>query len=268
MNDGFGSPWRAHGGVLAAGPAITAAKNGNITTVLEIVTGTDNALYTRRADGTDNWHRLSNQHTFCKGAPGAAVYLNASGGQEIVVACRGSDDALWYGKAAQGTNIPLVNNWRTLGGRLEAGPAVGIVNGKLTFLVTGEGGRVWLNDTETGAYSARPWICIGKPALGGKPQAQLGTNSGTSYFGCHGTDHALWWARNVSGTWGAASSRGGVLRDGVAAAVSTEQVVFFVRGSDDGVWQTTVYNGNFAPRGFSANVPSKITFDPGATALT
>ena len=274
IGNGFGAPFRAQGGVLIAGPALTGAHNGTAMIAIEVVTGTDNALYVRRDSSGGAFQRLSNAPTFCKGAPGALVYLNSSGAQVITVACRGSDDALWYATASQPTNdqVPLISGgWQSLGGKLEAGPAVGIVQGKLTFAVTGVGGRIWLNDTLQGGntnFTSTPWTCIGRPAIGSKPQARVGTSTGTAYFGCHGTDHALWVSRNVAGSWATTFSRGGTLREGVSAAVSTQQAVFFVRGTDDAIYQTTVYNGNFAPKPFSANRPSFIAFDPGGTALT
>jgi hypothetical protein len=276
IGNGYESEFRPQGGVLNGGPALTSMLVEEDIVPVEIVTGSDNQLWVRTESNESSnaaWRRLSNDFTSCRGAPGAVTYFVPGDGadldQVLTVGCRGSDNALWYASAfIEGQNVPFVNGWQSLGGILEAGPAVGLV---VTWVVTGQGGRVWINDSgESGntAYRSTTWICRGRPAVGSEPLQTAGTDAdtGTAWFGCHGTDDTLWVARNDDGNWDDAFSRGGILREGVGAAVAGDQAVFFVRGTDDAIWQTTVYNGNFTPTPFVRN-PSAIRFDPGATVV-
>jgi hypothetical protein len=82
------------------------------------------------------------------------------------------------------------------------------VASKPTYLVLGTDQHIYSRDLTSG-FVGYPWTCIGHPALA--------TNGTTSYFACHGTDDALWYATNTGSGWSGAQWLGGVLIDGVGS---------------------------------------------------
>jgi hypothetical protein len=255
---GFGTGFNPFGGKLIAAPAIGRIAQADLSaeaTPVFVGTGSDNALYVRRP--AENWRRLSSGPTFCKDNPGAVVYDAGGGNQVLTVACWGSDNALWTASGPISPfGTPTLNSWHSLGGTLTAGPSVGLAQGVVTFLAPGGGGRIW--QSTGGTFTATPWTCIGHTAFG--------SLNGFAFFGCHGSDGALWVAKNAGAGWGAAFSVGGQLLNGPGVAVATESAVFFVEGTDHGVWQMTVENASNAHSGFYPN-GGNVKFGIGATSL-
>jgi hypothetical protein len=193
-----------------------------------IATGSDHALYVR--NDAHGWQSFSPSPIFCLDNPAGAVIAGT-----LYVACEGSDHALWHAETAAptGTNLPALNvsSWHSLGGVLVAGPAVGSVAGTPTYLVVGTDQHIYSRDLSS-SFTRFSWACIGHPALA--------TFGSTSYFGCHGTDDALWYATNTGSGWSAPQSLGGTLVDGVGVAATSSGPVFFVEGVDGAVYHRSI----------------------------
>jgi hypothetical protein len=228
-----GSPsWTGDGGVILGAPAVVAIpQTSGPASPIYIATGSDHSLYVR--NDAQGWQSFSPSPTYCLDNPAGAVIAGT-----LYVACEGGDRALWHAETAAptGTNLPALNvsSWHSLGGVLAAGPAVGSVAGTPTYLVIGTDQHVYSRDLTTG-FQGFAWTCIGHPAL-----ASFGS---TSYFGCHGTDDALWYATNTGSGWSAPQSLGGVLIDGVGVAATSGGPVFFVEGTDGGVYHRSISSG-------------------------
>ncbi|GAC1341632.1 MAG: hypothetical protein NVSMB29_12430 [Candidatus Dormibacteria bacterium] len=224
-----------YGGVLMGAPAVVVVP-GSPTVTYYVVTGGDHRLWVRT--DTTGWQLFSGG-SYCFDNP-AALWDAAAG--ELIVACAGGDHALWV------TRLPLTaggaaysDAFVSLGGYLAYGPAMTVVNGVVDFIVTGRDPRVW-ERTFSQDFHGTPWLCIGHPAAG--------YSGGVAYFGCHGTDGALWVTRNWGSGWEGTHSAGGQLIDGPGVAASAGGTEFSVEGTDRALWQTTL-DANGYPTGFS-----------------
>lgn len=220
-----GGGYIAQGGVLTAPAAIAQHDDGSL---ISVAVGTDQALWVR--DQHNGWNHLSPSATACHGPPAAAVWGNL-----FVVACRGSDDAMWVGTAMfHPGQLPSVAGFAPYGGHLIAGPAVTIVNGSPLYVVTGNGGVVYQR-TDGWGWRATPFTCRDSPALA--------SSWGTVMFACHGTDDALWYGIAASGMPAGARSARGVVAAGVGAAPMGDGWVVDVQGTDGAVWENAIVNG-------------------------
>jgi hypothetical protein len=219
--------WQPLGGQIIAPPAVAAATGTSSTPdPLFIATGTDRTLWIRSA--TDGWQQVGTAR--CTGGPGAAVT-----GSTLTVACRGTDNALWYNTATMpASGLPAFTGpWASLGGVLSAAPAVALVNGTVTFFARGTSGSIYTR-TLTAGYTQTPWACIGAPA------AALVPGSGATMFACQGSDRALWQSDSLGGApWTAAVSLGGVLVGGPAVVAGSQETDFLAEGTDHAIWQRT-----------------------------
>jgi lysozyme len=231
-------------GTVIAAPAIAWVPSGPASTdgaYLFVVTGTDHSLWTRTL--STGFTRLA-QGLYCVDNP-AIVVSGSVGSLILTVACEGADGSLWYAQSAPGglsanqnpnlADIP----WRSLGGRLAAGPSAASLDGSaMTFMVTGTDSHVYTitNQNAAGVYAETPWRCIGHPALGAA--------TSHSFFGCHGLDGHLWYAVGNGAAFSPPVSAGGRLVDGIGVATltngSSTLARFFVEGADNHLWETTV----------------------------
>ena len=225
-----GSPgFTSLGGILTAAPAVVSVPQPTGPPLpLYLATGTDHNLWVR-SDAV-GWQPLTSTPFYCNDSPAGTVI-----GTSLYVACEGQDYALWHAETAVpvGSALPTVpgSAWQSLGGTLAAGPAVSAVGGTPTYLVVGTGGQVYSRTLTTG-YSLHPWICVGHPAA---------SSSGSlTYFACHGTDGALWFARNDGVGWNAATTLGGILSDGPGLVATPTGPFFFAEGSDSSLYQRTI----------------------------
>ncbi|MFN2450883.1 MAG: hypothetical protein ABR541_00860 [Candidatus Dormibacteria bacterium] len=224
-----GAAWAGLGGMLNGAPAVVVvpASSSAAANHLEVVTGGDNRLWVRT--DTTTWTQLSSQFTSCRDNPAAAL---VPGSRTLTVVCTGGDLATWMASGSIPTaGNPVLNGWSSLGGLTRSGPALGPVNGHLQVLVDGTDGQVWQGGAGL-PWVATGWRCIGHPALAAA--------AGISYFGCHGTDGALWYATNSGAGWSAARSAGGALVDGIGIAASGAQAMFAVEGTDGALWYSLV----------------------------
>jgi hypothetical protein len=243
------------GGRLAAAPAIGVVRaeepNGPGVPVY-VATGTDNQLWVRRPD-TD-WRPLSHAPTHCIGNPAAIVYNGPA--HVLRVGCRGSDNRLWHaiGSISAGAT-PFLDSWQSAGGVLTEGPAVSFATGGLQYLVIGVGGRAYFT-TGDGGFAPTPWTCKGHPALNAGP--------GGSWFGCHGTDDALWVSEFDGQQWRPPLSMSGRLVDGVGLATEGgPKARFFVQGTDAQVWEASIESGYAARTPFHP-IGGRVTFGAAA----
>jgi hypothetical protein len=227
----LGSGWKSLGGTLIAPPAVAAAPNTDGSTPVSplfIATSTNKQLYIRSL--TAGWQRLGSASMPCTSGPAAMIT-----GGTLTVACRGTNNALWYNTAPVPSSglpqIPPSQPWANLGGVLTAGPAVAPVGGTVTFFAPSTGGRIWTRTASTG-YSATPWVCIGSPA------AAQGASSGTT-FACQGGNHALYVATNGGAGWSSAVSLGGSLIGGPGVAATSRVPVLLAEGSNHAVYERT-----------------------------
>jgi hypothetical protein len=246
-----GSPnFTGDGGVLLGAPAVVAIPQTTGPALpVYIATGSDHSLYVR--SDTLGWQSLSGGSVNCIDNPAGVVIAGT-----LYVACEGGDHALWHAETAAptGTNLPTVSagNWHSLGGVLIAGPAVGNVAGTPTYLVVGTDQHIYSRSLATG-FTRFSWAaCIGHPAL-----AAFGS---TSYFACHGTDNALWYATNTGSGWSAALSLGGAITDGVGIAATASGPIFFAEGTGGVVYQRSLNSGWTSDGG-------QVSFGVGASSL-
>src|SRR5215469_11560890 len=126
----LGGGWHSLGGTLAAPPAVAAPPNPNGVTPAQplfIATSTNKQLYIRSL--STSWARLGAASMPCTGGPAAVIT-----GTTLTVACRGTDNALWYNTAAlPSSGFPqFTGPWTSLGGSLTADPAAAPVGGAVT----------------------------------------------------------------------------------------------------------------------------------------
>jgi len=239
--------WQSLGGRIVAAPAVVAPPNAGGTTPAQplfIGTGTDKRLWIRSV--TAGWQPIG--AALCLGGPAAVIT-----GTTLTVACRGTDNALWYTTATvPSSGLPsFTGTWTSLGGVLSAGPAVAPAGGTTTFFVRGTSGAIYTRTLTTG-YAVTPWSCAGQPA------AALQAATGTTTFACN-SGGAMWESADSGSAWSPAVSLGGSLLGGPAVAATSQQTDFLAEGTDHAIWELT-------PAGWSS-LGGQVTGGVGAAAL-
>jgi hypothetical protein len=235
--------WQPEGGQIVAAPAVVAAPNPDGTSPnppLFFATGTTTHLYVRSL--TEGWQQVGPVPAECLNGPAAVI-----SGSSLYVACEGTNHALYYNTSTwSGSGLPqFTTPWLSLGGYLTAGPAVATVGGTLTFFVRGTTGHIYLRSVSSG-YTETPWECVSHPA------AALQASSGITYFGCEGTNHALWVASNSGTGWSGTTPLGGVLVGGAAIAGTSAQFEFFCEGKADALYERTLSSTGWTSLGGTA----------------
>lgn len=230
----LGAGWHSLGGQVVGPPAVAAAPNADGTapaSPLFIATGTTKLMYIRSL--STGWKQVGPVAGSCLGSPAAVIT-----GSTLTVACRGTNNALYYNQAAvPSSGLPqFTSGWKNLGGVLTAAPAVAPVGGTLTFFVPGIGGRIYTRTLTTG-FAAQPWTCLGAPA------AALPSPGGAAIFACEGTNRALYWAANTGSGWPGATSLGGTLTGGPAIAATSRVPLFLGEGTTKAVYERTLTAG-------------------------
>ena len=106
----------------------------------------------------------------------------------------------------------------------------------LTFFARSTNGHIYTRTLGSG-FKQMPWACTGAPA------AALQAASGVTFFACQGTNHGLVEASNSGAGWTPASSLGGSLIGGPAAAATTQAPEFLAEGTNKAVWGRTPLTG-------------------------
>jgi hypothetical protein len=228
----LGGGWHSLGGTIAAPPAVAAPSSPDGTTPAQplfIATSSNKQLYIRSL--STSWARLGPASMPCTGGPAAVI-----AGGTLTVACRGTNNALWYNTAPlPSSGLPQVTGaWVNLGGVLTAAPAVAPVGGMLTFFARSTNGHIYLRTLGSG-FKQMPWVCIGAPAAAVEPV------SGDTVFACQGGNHALFEAANGGAGWAPAVSLGGSLIGGPGIAAASRVTELLAEGSNGAVFERTPF---------------------------
>ncbi len=228
------SGWQPMGGQITGPPAVAAQPNLISAPVapLFIATGTDKHLYVRSL--TSGWQEITPVAT-CIGGPAAVITGTPSTGPfTLTVACRGTDNALWFNSATlPASGLPaFTSGWNNLGGVLTAAPAVAPVGATLTFFARGSNGHIYTRTLTTG-YAETSWISLGSPT------AAANAGSGISDVGFEGTDHGLWLATNSGSGWTTPVDLGGSLIGTPAIGANGDETILLAEGTNTAIWQRT-----------------------------
>ena len=189
--------------------------------------GADNAVYTRTFSGPGPaWSAQSRVGGVITGAPAAAVARTT-----VVVAARGTDNALWLRMMHNGT----WGDWASWGGALSSSPAVsGTADGRIDVFARGTDLAVWTRTLPAGG-ALTPWRSIG----GRVTTAPAVPNTLAEVYAA-GTDHAVW--VNSGSGW---KSLGGRTYSAPAVGYLPQSNggIVYVRGTDNALW------GQGAPSG-------------------
>jgi hypothetical protein len=265
----FWPPYSNQGGGLIEAPAVVSVPNPTgVGTPLYIVTGTDHDLWVSEQAGV--WARLSpTWAAYCTDAPAATVVASTPGSTAaytLVVACRGSDGALWWasGPVTAGTLPSNFTNWAFLGGGLASGisggPAVAAVQSpggttisfsdELTFFVNGTNGHVYTTTAAAGGpgWTETTWECNGHLAAA---SVVVGGGLATA-FACQGLGGIVY-AATTNGTGWDTEPLGGIAIDGPGIALSSVSWTVVVEGTDHQMYQNTSTSttGTFSFGGWS-----------------
>jgi hypothetical protein len=216
--------WFPWGGQLVEAPAVV---QGPAEFYL-LGVGRDGNVWIRTDDA--GWWPFGHDGTRCSGASAAAV------AGQLVVACRGGDDALWVTTAAlparDDAPLPAGRHWRSLGGALQHGVAVAAFRGegetgfRARYTAVGEDDRPWSRT------DAQDWQLLSDHRCGG-------TIATAAYFqalACRdlGSPALRVW-HFPSGTVGALL--GGIVTGRPAVTVDATGVAdYYALGTDRGVW--------------------------------
>ena len=231
----LGAGWHSLGGRIIAAPAVAARPNPNGSTPAQplfVATAADHTLWVRSLSA--GWQRLGPRTASCLNGPAAVI----TGASTLTLACEGLDRALWVNHTTwTGSGLPTVTSaWTRLGGVLGNGPAAAPVGGTITYFVPGTNRQIFTR-TNTAGYTARPWVCIGRPAAAAEPA------SNDTVFGCQGGNHALWVAANGGARWTPAVSLGGSLIGGPGVAAASHAAGLLVEGTNRAVYLRTPISG-------------------------
>jgi len=161
------------------------------------------------------------------------------------------------GEPLPASGLPTLTAWTSLGGILQSGPAVAVVDGAITFLVEGGGNQAWSRTTTQPWGPFQGWMCQGHPAL-----ASAGS---IAYAACNGTDGQLWYSVRSGGSWDPTLPAGGRLIDGPGIAAFPDQAIVAVEGTDGKIYENAVARGR-VPSGW-AQLPLTATRGASASAL-
>ncbi|MGE5292418.1 MAG: polysaccharide deacetylase family protein [Micromonosporaceae bacterium] len=217
---------------VAAVPANQAAKaavalafdaNGN---GFAFYRGESDAVYMRTFFGDQPWSGQAGIGGTIVGAPAAAVARTST----LLVAARGSDNALWVRARTNGT----WGSWASWGGNLSASPAIiGASDGRIDVYARGTDNALWTRTmSSTGVLTA--WRSLGGRLTTAPAAADFG---GITVYAA-GTDHAVWkTSPSANGTW-SWKSIGGRTYSAPAPAFIPQSNGGFVlaRGTNNALW--------------------------------
>lgn len=217
--------YRKLGGVISTAPSLVPAADGVMYYVAGVPTGNVYA----RTDALP-WRAMRPTGGANCREPGTAI-----NGTTIYVGCRGTNDRLYV---ATGTvtpgQVPTLGTFKVVGTQLiNSGPAMVFIDGALNFLVTTAAtGRNVYAATQNGVFTALPYGCVGRPAVGRAVKLHI------TWFACTAPDRALYAARNTGSGWPGATKLGGVVRFSPGVAVAADgTAVGYVEGSDSMVYR-------------------------------
>ena len=195
--------------------------------------GGDNAVYMRTFSGSGPaWSAQSRIGGVIVGAPAAAGAATT-----VVVAARGTDNALWLRIMRNGT----WGKWTSWGGVLSASPAITVgSDSRIDAFVRGTDRALWTRALQAGG-SLTAWKSLGGRLSTGPAAVKFQDND--SYVAAVGTDHAVWTTSTLGGwKW---KSDGG--RSYSAPAIGyipqSNGGFLLVRGTDNALWANGLGGG-------------------------
>jgi hypothetical protein len=217
--------WESLGGVMSADPSAVSWGANRIDI---FVRGTNNSLWHRSSDGT-TWATWENLGGVLTSSPDAASW----GVNQLDVFVRGTDNALWR-NSYNGTTW----TWTSLGGVLTSDPgAVSSAANRIDVFVRGTDSGLWQASWNGTTWS---WTSLGGGLTAGPDVSSC--SAGHLDVFVTGTDGSIW-QRGYNGTtwlawkpWGGAVTAG----PGVVCPTGTTSAYLFERGTDGGLWQTTI----------------------------
>jgi putative pyrroloquinoline-quinone binding quinoprotein len=221
-------PWTPLGGILTSDPS---AVSGGANSIDVFVRGTDNGIWHRHFDGT-MWAPWDPVGGIATSAPDAASW--AVGRLDVIV--RGTDNGLWH-RAWNGTSWGA---WDPAGGYATSDPSlVASGTGRIDLFVRGTNNGIWHRQGD-GAGNWGAWDNVGGIATSGPDAASC--SAGHLDVFIRGTDNGIW-QRGFNGTsWGPWTPWGAYPTSDSSAVCQpgTTTVMFFTRGTDMALWQTTI----------------------------
>ena len=199
--------------------------------------GQDDAVYLRTVRN-GSWSAQTSLGGTIIGAPAAAV----GGGSTVVVAARGTDNALWVRTlSSNGAWGP----WRSWGGTMSASPAIaGASTGRIDAFSRGPNGALWTTTMlSSGVLTA--WTGLGGQVI--TAPAAVSPAAGSIELYAVGTDHAVWRDALSGGAWSGWKPLGGITYSAPAAAwiPGSNGVWVFARGTDNALYANTGNAGVF-----------------------
>jgi hypothetical protein len=156
------SSFRSLAGPITSAPTIVSA--GGVA--YYFAQGTDGNVWGRTDQA--GWARVGPAGATCA-SPAAAVI-----GSTLTLDCRNGSNMLTTGTATLTGSVPSIASFSVVGGPIVGGPGLGVVNGRLTTVITGptrsDGNNVLLASTG-GGLLAIPLYCSGSPSIAGWPPA-------------------------------------------------------------------------------------------------
>ena len=208
--------------------------------------GQDDAVYLRTVRN-GSWSAQTRLGGTIIGAPAAtapaatAPAATAAGGSTVVVAARGTDNALWVRTLSNGAWGP----WRGWGGTMSASPAIaGASTGRIDAFSRGPNGALWTTTMlSSGVLTA--WTGLGGQVI--TPPAAVSPAAGSIELYAVGTDHAVWRDALSGGVWSGWKPLGGATYSAPAAAriPGSNGVCVFARGTDNALYADTGNAGVF-----------------------
>lgn len=192
--------------------------------------GADNAVYLRTFTGSaPAWSAQAGIGGVIVGAPAAAF-----SGTTLVLAARGTDNALWVRMLQNGA----WGRWASWGGTLTSSPAVsGMPSGRADVFARGADNAIWTRTLAAGG------LLTGWRSIGGRVVTAPAVASTLTEVYAVGTDHAVW--VNVGSGW---RSLGGRTDSTPAVGYIPESngAFVYVRGTDNALWGETIGGGNIS----------------------
>jgi hypothetical protein len=128
------------------------------STLLTVATFSNHHVYVRTQ--YTGWRRLETKGPHCISGPAVTIDVVS-----IAVACEGSNRRLSYAATPWDHELPTpTGSWHQLSKPVTSGPSIGMMDGVLTALATGRGGRVerWRQGK---GWSTLPYIASAAPGL-------------------------------------------------------------------------------------------------------
>jgi IPT/TIG domain-containing protein len=218
------SDWEPLGGVLSSGPGVVSWAPGRLDVLVQ---GLDGALWHKwYSAGWSGWESLGGVLT---SSPTAASW--SAGRLDVFV--RGTDNAVWHNWYAAGWG-----GWESLGGQINGPPsAVSWSPGRLDLFARAT------NDSLQHSWYAGGWSgwesLDGQLASGPSAASPAGGNLDVFTLGPAGSLQR----RGFSAGWGGWHDIGGHwTSDPSAASQRNSSVDLFERGSENGLWHTTLHS--------------------------